>query len=99
MLRKELLALGLLGEGAKPDAKFVAEHLEADSEYMALYEGHPVAQKAFAEGFRREHVVPVSVYFDGVQYTKNENFLGFYMTNLRTGKQQLVWLLSVFAAR
>ncbi|CAE7376332.1 unnamed protein product, partial [Symbiodinium microadriaticum] len=93
MLRKELLALGLLGEGAKPDAKFVAEHLEADSEYMALYEGHPVAQKAFAEGFRREHVVPVSVYFDGVQYTKNENFLGFYMTNLRTGKQQLVWLL------
>ena len=65
-----------------------------------VYRGfHPVAQKAFAEGFRREHVVPVSVYFDGVQYTKNEHFLGFYMTNLRTGKQQLVWLLSAFAER
>ena len=97
MLRKELLSLGLLGAGAKADAKFVKEHLDADREYLGLYEGHPIAQKAFEEGFRREHVVPISVYFDGVQHSKNENFLGFYMTNLRTRKQQLVWLLSAFA--
>ncbi|CAE7212809.1 unnamed protein product [Symbiodinium sp. CCMP2592] len=93
MLRRELLSLRLLGEGANADTEFVTAHLDADREYLGLYEGHPVAQKAFAEGFRREHVVPVSVYFDGVQYSKNENFLGFYMTNLRTRKQQLVWLL------
>ncbi|CAE7198914.1 unnamed protein product [Symbiodinium sp. CCMP2592] len=76
MLRRKLLSLRLLGEGANADTKFVTAHLDADREYLGLYEGHPVAQKAFAEGFRREHVVPVSVYFDGVQYSKNENFLG-----------------------
>ncbi|CAE7032303.1 unnamed protein product [Symbiodinium sp. CCMP2592] len=44
-------------------------------------------------GLPKERIIPVAVYFDGVQYTKNENFLGFYVTNLRTKRQQLVWLL------
>ncbi|CAE7222610.1 unnamed protein product [Symbiodinium sp. CCMP2592] len=93
LLRCELNDLGLLGSGASANSKLLKDHLDADKGYWDLYCTHPVVQKAFQEGFRQEHVVPLSVYFDGVQYTKNENFLGFYMTNLRSGKQQLVWLL------
>ena len=94
LLRRELNGLGLLGSEASADPTFLKEHLDADKGYWEPYVNHPVVQKAFREGFRQEQIVPLSVYFDGVQYTKNENFLGFYMTNLRSGKQQLVWLLS-----
>ena len=94
MIRDELKELKLLGT-SKPSKQTVLTFLENDKALGDRYEQHPVTVQALNEGIPRERIVPISVYFDGVQYTKNENFLGFYVTNLRTPKQQrLVWLLS-----
>ena len=94
MIRDELKELKLLGT-SKPSEQTVLTFLENDKALGDRYEQHPVTVQALNEGIPRERIVPISVYFDGVQYTKNENFLGFYVTNLRTPKQQrLVWLLS-----
>ena len=96
ILRRELRSLGLLGNGPPKDPDCVAKHLDADKEYLNLYDQHPIVPDALAAGLPKERIIPVAVYFDGVQYTKNENFLGFYVTNLRTKRQQLVWLLRAF---
>ena len=97
MIRQELTKLGFLGS-QPPEPADVSSFLEPDASLSDLYIKHPVTIKAFEQGFKQEHVVPISVYFDGVQYTKNENFLGFYVTNLRTGVQRLVWLLRISAS-
>ena len=100
MIRRELRDLELLGPANMVGPATFEQHLQQDAALGLgdLYEQHPVTLQAFGDGFRREHVVPLSVYFDGVQYTKNENFLGFYVTNLRTGVQRLVWLLRTWEA-
>lgn len=92
LIRNELKELGILGS-TNPSAEVVQDFLKQDEELGDLYERHCVTIEALRQGFSREHIVPLSVYFDGVQYSKNENFLGFYVTNLRTKKQRLVWLL------
>ena len=95
MIRRELRDLKLLGPASMVGQLTLEQHLQQDADLGLgdLYEQHPVTLQASRDGIRREHVVPLSVYFDGVQYTKNENFLGFYVTNLRTNRQRLVWLL------
>ena len=95
MIRQELTDLSLLGPGSIVDEATSSNHVQMDVDLGLgdLDEKRPITQEAFSDGFRREHVVPLSVYFDGVQYSKNENFLGFYVTNLRTRVQRLVWLL------
>ena len=100
MIRRELIDLKLLGPASETDESMAGRHLQEDAALGLgdLYEHHPVTVEAFNTGFRREHVVPLSVYFDGVQYSKNENFLGFYITNLRTQRQRLVWLLRTWEA-
>ena len=97
MIRQELVDLRLLGPGSVLDAGTAESHIQMDEALglRDLYELRPVTQEAFAQGIPREHVVPVSVYFDEVQYSNNENFLGFYITNLRTRQQRLVWLLRI----
>ena len=92
LIREELTNLRMLGNHGL-SAQVVSDHLQSDGLLGDLYEKHPVTLQALQEGFRREHIVPISIYFDGVQYTKNENFLGFYMTSLRTTKQSLLWVL------
>ena len=91
MIRKELLSLGLLG----PEMDKLQAHgpLEEDAQLGDRFFKHPVTIEARNDGLPWEHIVPISVYFDGVQYTNNDSFLGFYCTNLRTKKQRLVWLL------
>ena len=89
MIRAELTSLGLLG----PEMETTGLS-KADAELGDLFLRHPVTVAAREDGFCWEHIVPLSVYFDGVQYTNNESFLGFYVTNLRTKKQRLIWLLS-----
>ena len=91
MIREELQGLGLLGSESNLEEMDGA--CAQDAELGDLFFQHPVTVEARNAGFRWEHIVPLSVYFDGVQYSKNENFLGFYCTNLRTKKQRLVWLL------
>ncbi|CAE7238530.1 unnamed protein product [Symbiodinium sp. CCMP2592] len=73
MIRKEMIDLGILGSES-PAA--VQDFLKPDEEFGDLYERHCITIEALREGFKREHIVPLSVYFDGVQYSKNENFLG-----------------------
>ena len=97
MIRQELLNLKVLGPDATSSA--ICEFLQSDCSLGDLYWNHPVTQQALSEGFKPEHIVPLSVYFDGVVYSKNESFLGFYVTNLRAGKQRLVWLLSGLGLR
>ena len=91
MIREELRSLGLLG----PEMDSLQDHgtLEEDAELGDRFFKHPVTIEARNDGLPWEHIVPLSVYFDGVQYTNNDSFLGFYCTNLRTKKQRLVWLL------
>ena len=99
MIREELKSLNFLGT-SKPCKKAVDTYLCNDRDLGDRYDKHPVTVQALSEGIPRECVVPISVYFDGVQYSKNENFLGFYITNLRSPKQQrLVWLLSVLLSK
>ena len=97
MIRNELIELGILGSNAESPTA-VQDFLKSDEELGDLYERHCITVEALRQGFKREHIVPLSVYFDGVQYSKNENFLGFYVTNLRTKKQRLVWVLSTSTA-
>lgn len=92
LIREELRSMNLLASSS-PSTKAVAEFLASDHELGDKYASHPVTQEALNEGFSHEQIQPISVYFDGVQYTKNENFLGFYVANLRTRQQRLVWLL------
>ena len=92
LIREELRSLNLLGS-SKPSKETVDEFLANDHELGDKYANHPVTQEALNEGFTYEQIQPISVYFDGVQYSKNENFLGFYVANLRTRQQRLVWLL------
>ena len=97
MIRNELIELGILGSTAESPTA-VQDFLKSDEELGDLYERHCITIEALRQGFKREHIVPLSVYFDGVQYSKNENFLGVYVTNLRTKKQRLVWVLSTSTA-
>lgn len=76
MIRNELKELGMLGS-SDASAEVVQDFLKQDEEIGDLYENHCVTIEALRQGFSREHIVPLSVYFDGVQYSKNENFLGF----------------------
>ena len=91
LIRRDLLQHRVLGP--ESDSASLENWLKEDVNLGELYSRHPVTIQARREGLRPEHIVPVSVYFDGVQYTQNENFLGFYVTNLRSGQQRLVWLL------
>ena len=68
------------------------ESLESIADLGDLAENEAYLE-AKAEGFTDERVFPVSVYFDGVQYTNNESFLGFFVTNLKTRRQHLLWVI------
>ena len=94
MIRDELLRLKVLGPDATPAA--VSKFLKADDSLGDLYKLHPVTLQALSEGYQTQAIVPLSVFFDGVVCSKNESFLGFYVTNLRTGQQRLAWLLRIF---
>ncbi|CAE7266931.1 PIF1, partial [Symbiodinium sp. CCMP2456] len=76
LIREELRSMNLLASSS-PSTKAVAEFLASDHELGDKYANHPVTQEALNEGFSHEQIQPISVYFDGVQYTKNENFLGY----------------------
>ena len=72
MIRNELIELGILGSNAESPTA-VQDFLKSDEELGDLYERHCITVEALRQGFKREHIVPLSVYFDGVQYSKNEN--------------------------
>ena len=93
LIRNELTCLQILGPEMSDEA--CAKSLPGDHELGDQYHEHPITVQAFKDGFRAEHIVPLSIYCDGVQYSVNENFIGFYVCNLRTKRSQLLWLLRV----
>jgi hypothetical protein len=51
---------------------------------------NPVVTDAIAKGYTTDQIIPISLYWDGVRYTKNETFLGFYTENLLTRRKVLI---------
>ena len=56
------------------------------------YHEHPVVVAARAEGFLGK-VRPLAIYWDGVAYTKNDSFTGFYVTDILTSQKFLSFLV------
>ncbi len=54
---------------------------------------HPVVVDALSSGWERKQIVPVSLYWDGVQYTKNDTFMGFYCENMFTKTKYMLCIL------
>jgi len=54
------------------------------------YKKHPVI---VANTGHWSDVEVVSVFCDGVQYTKRDSFIGFYIRNLRTSIEELVFVV------
>ena len=73
-------------------AEFV-EHVEPegdDPESVKLgtsYTEHPVVKAALQQGVRWSRILPLAVYTDGVKYTKNDSYIGYFCQNIRTGKK------------
>lgn len=56
------------------------------------YHQHPVVLQAVEEGFPTR-VRPIALYWDGVSYTKNDSFMGFYVTDILTSQKFVSFLL------
>lgn len=61
------------------------------------YTSHPVVVQARRDGFPRR-VRPVALYWDGVQYTKHDSFMGFYVTDILTEQKFLSFLVRTWNA-
>ena len=57
------------------------------------YKRHPVYLRARAAGVPEERIYPVSIYWDGVQYTKHDGLWAFYVRDLFYNTQYLQFLL------
>lgn len=53
---------------------------------------HPTVQLAASEGLKAP-VRPIALYWDGVAYTKNDSFWGFYVTDILTTQKFLSFLI------
>ena len=59
---------------------------------LECYKSHPVVQRASRET-PGTLVRPLALYWDGVQYSINDNFMGFYITDILSGQKFLSFLL------
>lgn len=67
-------------------------HVEPTGDDPFVHEkwaNHPVRRRAASLGIHWSRILPIQMYFDGVQYSSRDQFHGFFATNLRTGKQYL----------
>lgn len=56
------------------------------------YHSHPVVRQAIADNFELR-VRPIALYWDGVQYTNNDSFLAFYVTDILSEQKFMSFLL------
>lgn len=54
---------------------------------------HPLTRKALQKKVPLERIRPVGIYFDGVQYTNNDSFLGISVNDILTGLSFLCVLI------
>ena len=66
---------------------------EISLEYSEAYREHPVVQRGLAAGYHRSRIRPGSLYWDGVRYTKNDNFEGVFYQDLLSGHRTLIVVL------
>ena len=59
---------------------------------IGIYKNHPVVVQAELEN-NQITVRPIALYWDGVQYTNHDSFMGFYVTNILSGQKFLSFLV------
>lgn len=59
---------------------------------ISSYWNHPVVVKAMQEN-NQTMVRPIALCWDGVQYTKRDSFMGFYVTDILSNKKFLSFLV------
>ena len=62
------------------------------ADVMNVFADHPVVRQARIGGLHWSQVLIVCLYWDGVQYTTRDNFLAFYLNDMRTNKIHLLFL-------
>ena len=60
--------------------------------WCAAFRRHPVYLRARAAGVPEHRIIPVALYWDGVQYTKRDSMNCYYVRNLYTGVQYLSFI-------
>ena len=67
------------------------------AELGPTYVGSLAYRRALEErGLHWSRIIPLSIYFDGVQYSKRDSFHGFYFRDLRKNETCLSFLLRTF---
>ena len=82
----ELLHSEVLSAGAEKIQTSITE-----KQWPPIYWEHDLVQTA--QDNKEDLPIPLSVYVDGVPYSRNDSFLGFWTENLATGARNLVALL------
>ncbi|CAJ1386233.1 unnamed protein product, partial [Effrenium voratum] len=59
---------------------------------IGIYKNHPVVVQAELEN-NQITVRPIALYWDGVQYTNHDSFMGFYVTDILSGQKFLSFLV------
>lgn len=76
-----------------PDSQIAQNLQEPDDRYKCqAWSEHPVK----VEGYHHRHwseVLPCSLYWDAAQYTVRDSFFGMFIRCLRTGNQELVFIV------
>ena len=67
-----------------------------DPDLQQVFSSHPVVEKARSDGVPDTKIIPVSLYWDGLGYTKRDSVVAFYFTELRSGQTHLGALLRVW---
>ena len=65
----------------------------------ASFTKHPVIRSALERGIHWPEIIPLALYTDGVQYTKNDSYIGYFVQNLRTGTKMLVCAIRLKLSR
>lgn len=76
----------------------VCDHVQEDGDFgdsmwHEAYNHHPVVKRGRCRNMNDEDILPIALYWDGVQFTKTESFTAFYFRHLRLQLQYLSFLV------
>lgn len=66
---------------------------DEEREWYDVYKEHPTVVRALENKIPLSRIIPIALYWDGVKYSKNDNFIALYIHNLRTGKKYLYFVI------
>lgn len=70
-------------------AEFSGITFEDVARDIPAFGSHPVVRQAQAANIPCENVIPVGLYWDGIQYSNNDTVNAFYVHNMHTGRKHL----------